>query len=148
MNNLINKVAIAAAAGISVLSLSSAAVAGEGGVAGAAAFTIDGTAVTGVAVAAAVGKQDAAASAYNVPTDGSPSANTGVQNYAYSLGSASVIAIDAMGDSENAAMGADAPDSQIGEAQTNTFANNAPGVIQIGTAAGETLIDFDSQPTP
>ncbi len=50
----------------SISALSTNAVAGEGGAAGSAAFTIDGTTgnVTGVAVSAAVGKQDAFGGAF------------------------------------------------------------------------------------
>lgn len=39
--------------------------AGEGGVAGSAAFTVNTGAVTGVAVSAAVGKENAAAQSFN-----------------------------------------------------------------------------------
>ena len=150
MNRLIAKITIATATtAVSLLHLSPAAFAGEGGVAGAAAFTIDNTnaattgpEVTGVAVAAAVGKQDAAAAAYNVP-DSTLATTVGVQNYAYSLGSAGVISIAAMGDPENAEMtGTD--DIIIGTAQGNTFTTNIPGSVQLGTAAGEDLVDFDT----
>ena len=72
-----NKIATTTVAAIGVLGFSSAAFAGEGGVAGAAPV------VTGVAVAAAVGKQDAAA-AYNVPDSTLAQTDVGVQNYAYS----------------------------------------------------------------
>lgn len=148
MNQIISKITIATAAtAISVLGLSSAAFAGEGGVAGAAAFTIDNTnaattgpEVTGVAVAAAVGKQDAAAAAYNVPNVGSVT-SVGVQNYAYSLGSAGVISIAAMGDPLNAAMtGTD--DFDLATGQANTFSSPAPGSVQIGTGDGDVIVDF------
>lgn len=142
MNKLFNKVAIATVAGISVLGLSSVALAGEGGVAGAAAFTINDTGdVTGVAVAAAVGKQDASAAAYNVP-DSTLTTGVGVQNYAYSLGSAGVISISAMGDPENAEMAGSA-DTALADQQGNSFNAGAPGAIQLGSASGDDLVDFE-----
>ena len=145
MNRLISKITIATATTtVSLLSMSSAVFAGEGGVAGAAAFTIDNTgttpAVTGVAVAAAVGKQDAAAAAYNVPNVGSVT-SVGVQNYAYSLGSAGVISIASMGDPLNAEMtGTD--DIDLTTPQANTFTSGGPGAVQLGTVSGEDLVQF------
>ena len=145
MNRLISKITIATATtAVSILSLTPAAFAGEGGVAGAAAFTIDNTgaapAVTGVAVAAAVGKQDAAAAAYNVP-DSTLATSVGVQNYAYSLGSAGVISIAAMGDPLNAEMtGTD--DIDLTTPQANTFTSGGPGAVQLGTVSGDDLIQF------
>ena len=148
MNKLINKIAIAAAAGISVVGLSTAAFAGEGGVAGAAAFTIDNSGpepvVTGVAVSAAVGKQDAGAAAYNVP-DSASATDVGVQNYAYSIGSAGVISISAMGDPQNAEMAGSA-DTALAEEQRNSFNADAPGTIQLGTVSGNDLVDFSELP--
>ncbi len=60
------KIAIAlVAATTSVFGLGSGAIAGEGGAAGSAAFTIDGDGdVRGVAVAAAIGKNDASSYAF------------------------------------------------------------------------------------
>ncbi len=60
MNRLLAKISLATAAtAIGAFGFSAAVLAEEGGVAGAAAFTInDAGAVTGVAVAAAVGKRD------------------------------------------------------------------------------------------
>ena len=150
MHKLINKIAVAATAGISVLGLSTAAMAGEGGVAGAAAFTIDNSGaapvVTGVAVAAAVGKQDASAAAYNVP-ESTLATDVGVQNYAYSIGSAGVISISAMGDPENAEMAGSA-DTALADEQGNSFNADAPGAIQLGTSTGDDLVDFGEIPAP
>ena len=66
----------------SALGLATVARAGEGGTAGSAAFTIDGGNVTGVAVSAAVGKENASSAAFNYE------AGSGVQNSAWSLGTA------------------------------------------------------------
>ncbi len=84
------------AATASVLSLSSGAFAGEGGAAGAAAFTIDDGNVNGVAVAASVGKNDASAAAFNNIDENF--------NSAFALGSAGKIDITGMGDPAAASM--------------------------------------------
>ncbi len=52
--------------------------AGEGGIAGSAAFTVNNSLVTGVAVSAAVGKENASAAAFNYATNG-----PGLQNSAW-----------------------------------------------------------------
>lgn len=119
------------AATASVLSLSSGAFAGEGGAAGAAAFTIDGTAVTGVAVAASVGKQDAGAAAFNDIDEN--------YNSAFALGSAGVITINGMGDVTGTSTSmAGAADTALADAQGNSFTN--AGSINLGTASGETIL--------
>ena len=123
------------AATASILSLSSGAFAGEGGAAGAAAFTINGTAVTGVAVAASVGKQDAAAAALNDIDENF--------NSAFALGSAGVITINGMGDTTGTTTSmAGAADADIGNPQANSF--TASGSINLGTAAGETILTTPS----
>ena len=75
------------------LGLSTVARAGEGGVAGSAAFTVVGDKVTGVAVSAAVGKENAMAHAFNY--DGSNS--NGLQNSAFSLGTAGTLSLNGLG---------------------------------------------------
>ena len=58
----------AVASGLALLGavgFASSALAGEGGIAGSAAFTVDASAITGVAVSAAVGKENASAAAFN-----------------------------------------------------------------------------------
>ena len=139
MNQFITKISLATVATtVSVLGFSSAVWAGEGGVAGAAAFTVSNDNVTGVAVAAAVGKQDAAAAAYNAP-----SGNTGaIQNYAYSLGSAGVITIGAMGDVTTASIEGSA-DGSLGNEQGNSFSETIRGSIRLGTADEDVIVDFD-----
>ena len=72
----------------SAFGLATVARAGEGGTAGSAAFTIEAEKVTGVAVSAAVGKENASAAAFNYAVDASN--KTGVQNSAWSLGTAGV----------------------------------------------------------
>ncbi len=62
----LNKLAIAlVAASAGIFGFSSIASAGEGGAAAAASFSVTGTSVTGAAVGAAVGKQNAGATATN-----------------------------------------------------------------------------------
>ena len=122
------------AATASLISFSSGAFAGEGGAAGAAAFTIDGTAVTGVAVAASVGKNDAGAAAFNNPG----SDTTDPYNSAFALGSAGNISIGGMGDQTGTATTmAGALDTNLGTAQANELTGNA--TIRLGTASGEII---------
>ena len=127
------KLAIAfLAVGTGVFGLSSGAFAiGAGGAAGGAAFTIDTTTskVTGVAVSAAVGKNDAAASAFNVSGG----------NSAYSLGSAGVITttgMTAIGSATNTMAGS--ADADVTKAQINVLTN--PASIQLGTAASNAVV--------
>ena len=124
------------AATASLLSFSSGAFAGEGGAAGAAAFTITGTEVTGVAVAASVGKNDAGAAAFN---------DVDAQfNSAYALGSAGKIDIVGMGDPTAAGMAGE-QDPDLATAQANDLTGSA--TIQLGTGSGEVLVTIpDSTP--
>ncbi|MEM9923452.1 MAG: hypothetical protein AAF915_06845 [Cyanobacteria bacterium P01_D01_bin.50] len=117
------------AAATSLFSLSSTAFAGEGGAAGAAAFTIEAGAVTGVAVAAAVGKNDASAAAFNdVAND---------FNSAFALGSAGAIQMTDIGDPTLAAMvGGEDPD--LTTAQANDLTGSA--TIQLGTESEDVLV--------
>lgn len=84
MMNLRTKLLIAAAAVTAgTLGLAPASFAGEGGVAGSAAFTLNAGAVTGVAAASAIGKLDAVAGAtHTIATN---------DNVAAALGSAGGI---------------------------------------------------------
>lgn len=119
---------------LSTLGISTAARAGEGGVAGSAAFTVNGTAVTGVAVSAAVGKEVAAAHAFNY--DGS-NAN-GLQNSAFAIGTAGEVGIAGLGDPAGFTLDA-LEDTDRATAQANNF--TAGYTIQIGTQSGNTLVD-------
>ncbi|MGB3757377.1 MAG: hypothetical protein WBA07_13535 [Rivularia sp. (in: cyanobacteria)] len=121
------------AATASVLSLSSGAFAGEGGAAGAAAFTIDGTAVTGVAVAASVGKQDAGAAAFNMID-----VNANPLNSAFALGSAGVITMENIGAGDGTQSIAGSADADVTTVQGNSF--TASGSINLGTQSGETIM--------
>jgi hypothetical protein len=119
------KAIIAVLTGIATLGYGATAFAGEGGVAGAAAFTIDGGNVTGVAVAAAVGKQDASAFAHQGGAD--------IPNVAGALGSDGVI-------TQTITTGIVA--SQAGAAGTltanaNTVTTPNLGVIYLGTVSGD-----------
>ena len=135
---LIQKLSISLfAATASVLSFSSGAFAGEGGAAGAAAFTIDDTgSVTGVAVAASVGKNDASAAAFNDVT--------AEFNSAFALGSAGKIDIVGMGDPTAAGMAGE-QDPDLLTAQENDLTGSA--TIQLGTGSGEVLVTIPDSGT-
>ena len=128
------KVSVAlAATAASLVGFTSIARAGEGGVAGAAAFTVEEGSVTGVAVSAAVGKEDAAAAAFNY----NPNQASGVANSAFAIGTAGVITANSIGAPEYFSIDA-LEDSDRGTDQLNTF--NEGFSIQIGTASGESVV--------
>ncbi|GAX36126.1 hypothetical protein [Nodularia sp. NIES-3585] len=123
------KIAIAlVAATTSVFGLSSGAIAGEGGAAGSAAFTITNGSVVGVAVAAAIGKNDAASYARQ----------QGGENIAAALGSAGAITMNDIGGTVSI-LGADDPD--LGTAQANSL--TASTTLTIGTASNATLVNIN-----
>jgi hypothetical protein len=132
-HNFIN---VALVSGLAIIGAVFAPVAraGEGGIAGSAAFTIntDGK-VTGVAVSSAVGKQDAAAHAFNYGAGGT------VQNAAFAIGSAGTISVRAVGDTAGSEYSTIA-DAALGTAQNNTFSAGTVG-IKLGTVSGDILID-------
>ncbi|GAX36128.1 hypothetical protein [Nodularia sp. NIES-3585] len=118
----------------SVFGLATQTLAGEGGAAGAVAFTIESGMVTGVAQAAAIGKNDAAATAFNVFSI------TGARtNSASALGSAGAITISNLGNSANVQMVGTA-DPALHTAQHNQFSSNV--TINLGTSSGNQLINF------
>jgi hypothetical protein len=128
------KVSVAlAATAASLIGFTSIARAGEGGVAGAAAFTVEGGNVTGVAVSAAVGKEDAAAAAFNYD----PTASNGVTNSAFAIGTAGVITANSIGDPAGFSIDA-IEDSDRAANQVNTFTEGFS--IQIGTASGDSVL--------
>ena len=119
----------------SALGLTTVARAGEGGVAGSAAFTIDTSgSVRGVAVSAAVGKENASAAAFNYT--GSVS---GLQNSAWSLGTAGTQDFSAVGDA-NGFNVTSTEDSDRGTDMTNSFSAD-PFSIKLGTTSGDTVVD-------
>ena len=118
----------------SALGLATVARAGEGGVAGSAAFTVDGGNVTGVAVSAAVGKENASAAAFNYT--GSVS---GLQNSAWSLGTAGTQDFTAVGDA-NGFNVTSTEDSDRGTEMTNSFSAD-PFSIKLGTTSGDAVVD-------
>ncbi|MEL6459308.1 MAG: hypothetical protein AAFQ91_13775 [Cyanobacteria bacterium J06621_15] len=122
------------AATASVLSFSSGAFAGEGGAAGAAAFTINDTSgnVTGVAVAASVGKNDAGAAAFNMID-----ANSNPLNSAFALGSGANIDMQNIGAGDGTQSMTGALDTNLGTAQVNELTGKA--TIQLGTASGDVI---------
>ncbi|MDZ8223578.1 MULTISPECIES: hypothetical protein [unclassified Nostoc] len=118
----------------STFGINSIAIAGEGGAAGAVAFTLGSGVVTGVAQSAATGKNDAAAAAFNAPN-----ATSGIANSAYALGSAGAITITNLGNPATAQI-VGTPDTALGTAQINQFSSNT--TIKIGTTSGDELIKF------
>jgi hypothetical protein len=119
---------ILAAASAGALGLSSAAFAGEGGAAGSAAFTINSGSVTGVAVSAGIGKQDAFAGAFN---------NSDGENTAFAMGSAGTINVNTLGSMNVGSIGS-SNDQDLGTAQANNFA--ATTSVQIGTTSGDSVV--------
>jgi len=119
------------AATASVLSFSSGAFAGEGGAAGAAAFTIEGGVVTGVAVAASVGKNDAGAAAFNNPDTS--------YNSAFALGSGGKVSFGNMGaeDGTTTMEGETETAANLAVEQANDLTGSA--TIQLGTASGDVI---------
>ncbi len=114
------------------LGLSTVARAGEGGVAGSAAFTVVADKVTGVAVSAAVGKENAMANAFNY--DGNNP--NGLQNSAFSLGTAGTISLLGLGDPAGFNLNT-VEDTARGVAQINEFVNGY--TIELGTISGDVL---------
>lgn len=118
---------------VSAFGFATAARAGEGGVAGSAAFTVDGTEVTGVAVSAAVGKENAAAHAFNY--DGTN--DNGLQNSAFAIGTAGTLSMGGLGDPAGFTLNT-IEDTDRAATQDNTF--TAGGyTIQIGTKSNDVL---------
>ena len=115
----------------SALGLATVARAGEGGTAGSAAFTIDGGNVTGVAVSAAVGKENASSAAFNYE------AGSGVQNSAWSLGTAGTQDFTSVGD----ANGFNVNSTEDTDRATGAANELDPFGINLGTSAGDTLVE-------
>ena len=143
-NTIISRFAIVSGLLVfNALGFATVARAGEGGVAGAAAFTIidnSGTPnVTGVAVSSAIGKDSASAAAVNYAVAGS--ANE-LQNSAWSLGSGGVQTFTTVG----APAGFDVATSQDtdrGTGMTNTFDDSFS--VKLGTSSGESVADIDAK---
>ena len=119
----------------SALGLTTVARAGEGGIAGSAAFTIDSGDVTGVAVSAAVGKENASAAAFNY--DGTNAA--GLQNSAWALGSAGVQSFTGVGNIAGFSV-TNTQDTARNVPQANTFSPD-PFEVKIGTNSGDAVVD-------
>lgn len=116
---------------MNALGFANVARAGEGGIAGSAAFTVNSSNVTGVAVSAAVGKDSAIAHAfnYNVPAAG------GLQNSAFAIGSAGATTSENIGGATFKVTAA--ADASLNTAQGNTIGNGYS--IQLGTSSGAVL---------
>ena len=119
----------------SALGLTTVARAGEGGLAGSAAFTINSGFVTGVAVSAAVGKENASAAAFNY--DGTNAA--GLQNSAWALGSAGVQSFTGVGNIAGFSV-TNTQDTARNLPQANTFSPNL-FEVKIGTVSGDAVVD-------
>lgn len=116
--------------------------AGEGGIAGSAAFTVNGTNVTGVAVSAAVGKENASAAAFNYNAGGFFGVPS-LQNSAWALGSAGTQNFQSVG-SPNGFSVTPVVDGTRNAPQTNTFSAGTV-TVQLGTTAGNAVV---KSPTP
>lgn len=133
--NPTNKLAISLfVVSASVFGLATKTLAGEGGAAGAVAFTIESGMVTGVAQAAAIGKNDAAATAFNILSISGSRTNS-----AAALGSAGAITISNLGNSTSVQMVGTA-DPALHTAQLNQFGSSV--TINLGTSSGDQLINF------
>ena len=134
--NFKNKLAVALfAVTTGVFGLASGAFAGEGAAAGAASFSTDSLGnVTGGAVSAAVGKNNAAASATNTTSFGN-TANT-----ASSLGSAGFVNVSTFsgsvfgGTTTNISGGTDA---DLATPQANTLSGGATAITTGAVAVGQ-----------
>ena len=127
MLNLQSKLALAATLVFGSLSFTPAAIAGEGGVAGAASFNLDsGGAVLEASVAAAVGKATAYAAARTTANNGSDNITT--EALAIGTGAAidfngSSIFLDSVSEESTAGLAAD----QANEIDSQTVDINATG---------------------
>lgn len=101
--------------------------AGKGGAAGSAAFQTDGSSsVIGVAVSAAVGKQDAFAGAFNDSVNGN--------NTAFAQGWAGTIAVMGLGSMSITSSN----DPDLTTSQQNSF--TAATTVFIGTVSGAPVV--------
>ncbi|NEO57770.1 MAG: hypothetical protein F6K54_34730 [Okeania sp. SIO3B5] len=118
------------------LAFATVARAGEGGIAGSTAFTLDtNNNVTGVAVSAAVGKENASAAAFNYDA---ANAN-GLQNSAWALGSAGIQQFTTVGSTAGFGVATTA-DADKANPQTNTFSAGTVDV-KLGTAGGNSVVE-------
>lgn len=123
--------------------------AGEGGIAGSAAFTVNGRDVTGVAVSAAVGKENASAAAFNYGSNFSRNESpspSGLQNSAWALGSAGTQSFQGVGNQNGFTVTPNA-DGARGVAQGNTFSAGTV-TVQLGTANGSPVVKSPSTLNP
>ena len=116
-----------------VVGFGSVARAGEGGIAGSAAFTVDAGNVTGVAVSAAVGKENASAAAFNYEV------GSGLQNSAWALGTAGTQDFTGVGDPLGFNV-TPTEDSDRATAQVNTFSAGTV-TVQLGTGDGSAVVE-------
>ncbi|NEQ69382.1 MAG: hypothetical protein F6K21_28610 [Symploca sp. SIO2D2] len=123
----------------SLVGFSSVARAGEGGAAGAAAFTVNTGAVTGAAVSSALGKDGAAAHSTNYATAGS--ANE-VQNSASAVGASGGLTFTNSLTNGSSFVTNQETDTGRAVGQANTFTTGAGPNVNIGTTTGSTVVDY------
>ncbi|MEG4855447.1 hypothetical protein QUB10_31770 [Microcoleus sp. B5-D4] len=110
--------------------------AGEGGIAGSAAFTVGANSlVTGVAVSAAVGKENASAAAFNYASG----VAGGLQNSAWALGSAGIQGFSTVGNSTGFDV-TPVADADKANEQKNTFSAGTV-TVQLGTVTGNAVVN-------
>ncbi len=130
-----NKLAIAlVAASAGIFGFSSIASAGEGGAAAAASFTVNQGNVTGAAVGAAVGKQNAGATA----------TNSSISNTASALGTAGTLTLNTvqytdpiLGPTTSSSFIGGIDTANLGTAQVNTLSNKV--TTPLGTGIDGTI---------
>ncbi|MEG3972873.1 hypothetical protein QUA00_35480 [Microcoleus sp. T2B6] len=109
--------------------------AGEGGIAGSAAFTVGANSlVTGVAVSAAVGKENASAAAFNYATG----VAGGLLNSAWALGSAGTQTFGTVGTASGFTV-TPVVDATRTTKQENTFSAGTV-TVQLGTVTGNSVV--------
>jgi hypothetical protein len=117
---------------ISLASFAPGARAGEGGAAGSAAFSLDRNGnVTGVAVSAGVGKEGAAAAAFNYGVGSS------VANSAFAVGAAGTLNLDMIGNPDNVSISS-MEDTDRAQAQANSLSQGFS--VQLGNGGGDPVV--------
>jgi hypothetical protein len=140
MNNKAKLLVALTATAASIFGAASHALAGQGGAAGAAAFRVNNNAVTGVAVAAAVGKQDAFAGAFNDIGGGTGGAGL---NSAVALGSAGIISTGVLDATDLQSLTGGADDAGR-VAQNNELGNYRVNINAVTGGTGDTVADFNA----
>ena len=140
-NTIISRFAIVSGLLVfNTLGFATVARAGEGGVAGAAAFTVTADKITGVAVSSAIGKENASAAAFNYEVTAS---SNQLQNAAWSQGTAGVQVISNVGKVDGFTS-TPAEETDPTRAQGNSFTDSFS--VKLGTTSGDSVADIDGNP--